>query len=223
MKEKTKVFWKSSIIRLFLLLSFFLLLADFIIVCLVALSSGFSNNLELHGFYQFNPDATNHWSSLSGVGIFAVIWTIASFIISILIIVLYKKKADFQIGKHNRITAPFLPFWIGILFMFVLALLDQPHLFHITTGMQNNQEWFSLLYTTPKASDLNINWSDPDSIVKNLSALNYSVAGIVYIVIAIILIISYLVHFIVFMFRVIFSKNYTVAQRVGRQDGQRFN
>lgn len=194
MASKAGVFFKSVFARLFLLISFFLLLASFLAVVILAISPGFSSYQNWHGFYTLSASSSTSTPSytVSSVGIFVLALTGASLIFSFIVLAFYR-GANYKINKYNKITKPFLPVIIGLIFVLIIALIDMPGLFKIK--INNGMEWNSLLFDN---SSLKI----PGLIN------NYSIAGWAFIAVAGVLTVSYLVHAIIFTIRLALSKNH---------------
>lgn len=194
MTSKAGVFFKSIFARLFLLISFFLLLVSFLAVIVLAISPGFSNYQNWHGFYTLSTSSSigNPSYTINSAGIFVLALTGVSLLFNFIVLAFYR-GTNYKINKYNKITRPFLPLIIGLIFVLIIALIDMPGLFKIK--INNGMEWNSLLFDN---SSLKI----PGLIN------NYSIAGWAFIAVASVLTISYLIHAIIFVIRLVLSRNH---------------
>lgn len=173
-------------IRLLLIILFIINFAAFIGIFTITLFPNTSANEFISNFQWF---AMWENGTISNWGI--VVLSVISFSIILDIIVINTiKKASFTIGKKNKVLKYFLPMMISATLLMIISLINKPGLISI-----GNSE--SLLYE---------NWNSiniGDIFTKNdpVTIAWYPIFGIFAMAA-----IGYVINFIIFMFRIVFSK-----------------
>lgn len=173
-------------IRLLLIFLFIINFAAFVGIFIITLFPDmnvmeFTNNFQY--FAMWKNGTISNWGIL-------VLSLIGFSILLDIIVISPIKKASFTIGKNNKVLKYFLPMMISATLLMTISLINQPGLISI-----GNSE--SLLYKTwnsfNKSELFKIN--DPVTIAWYIILGIFAMAAIVYVI-----------DFIIFMFRILFSK-----------------
>ena len=173
-------------IRLLLIFLFIINFAAFVGIFIITLFPDM-NVMEFTNNFQYFAMWEN--GTISNWGIF-VLSLIGFSILLDIIVISPIKKASFTIGKNNKVLKYFLPMMISATLLMIISLINKPELIHI-----GHSE--SLLYktwTSFNKSELFKN-NDPVTIAWYIILGIFAMAAIVYVI-----------DFIIFMFRILFSK-----------------
>lgn len=173
-------------IRLLLIFLFIINFAAFVGIFIITLFPDM-NVMEFTNNFQWFAMWKN--GTISNWGI--VVLSLIGFSIVLDIIVISSiKKASFTIGKNNKVLKYFLPMMISATLLTIISLINQPGL--ISIGHSE-----SLLYK---------NWASFNK--SEIFTINDPVTIAWYIIFGIFAIaaIGYVIDFIIFMFRILFSK-----------------
>lgn len=173
-------------IRLLLIFLFIINFAAFVGIFIITLFPDmnvmeFTNNFQY--FAMWKNGTISNWGIL-------VLSLIGFSILLDIIVVSPIKKASFTIGKNNKVLKYFLPMMISAIVLMTISLINQPGLISI-----GNSE--SLLYKTWNSFNKTEIFTAKDSV----TIAWYPVLGI-FALAAIV----YVIDFIIFMFRILFSK-----------------
>ena len=173
-------------IRLLLIFLFIINFAAFVAIFIITLFpdmnvTEFTNKFQC--FAMWENGTISNW------GIF-VLSLIGFSILLDIIVISSIKKASFTIGKNNKVLKYFLQMMISATLLMIISLINKPELIHI-----GHSE--SLLYKTwnsfNKSELFRIN--DPVTIAWYVIFGIFALAAI-----------GYVIDFIIFMFRILFSK-----------------
>ncbi len=173
-------------IRLILIFLFIINFAAFAGIFIITL---FPDMTVMEFTNKFQCFAMWENGTISNWGIF-VLSLIGFSIVLDIIVISPIKKASFTIGKNNKVLKYFLPMMISATLLMIISLINKPELIHI-----GHSE--SLLYKNW------ISFNKSEIFTKNdpVTIAWYIIFGIFAIAA-----IGYVIDFIIFMFRILFSK-----------------
>lgn len=176
----------SLFVRLLLIILFFVNFIAFVGIFIITLFPN-TNVSEFISSFQWFAMWKN--GTISNWGFFVLILIGISIIFDI-IVVSSIKKASFTIGKKNKVLKYFLPMMVSSILLMIISLIDKPGLISIGDSQSllfKNWDSINLVDIFTKNSPTTIAWYPIFSI--------FAIASI-----------GYVINFIFFMFRIVFSK-----------------